>query len=47
VKIHEPMDGAHDRKCLIDGSVQSRFISAIGGDFHECPKERASPPNFT
>jgi hypothetical protein len=41
------MNGAHGRKCLIDGGVQSRFISALRGDFHECPEEGTGAPNLT
>jgi hypothetical protein len=47
MKIHEPMDRAHHRKRFIDCSVQTRFISALYGDFHERPKEGTSAPDFT
>jgi hypothetical protein len=47
VKIHEPMDCAHRRKCLVDGGVQTRFINALRGDFHEGPKERTGATNLT
>jgi len=47
MKIHEPMDCAHRRKRLVDRGVQTRFISALGCDFHERPKKRTRSPNFT
>jgi hypothetical protein len=47
MKIHEPMDCAHRRKGLIDAGVQTSFINALRGDFHERPEERTSAPNFT